>query len=548
MATAVTALNPGLRERLASSRTFAALQTDDPAVVSPWYTRMQPRWEKCRALMLGTEAIRDGMEAFLPRLEGEEDDAYNFRRVLAAVFPGFSRTIFAGVGMILVSEPTFEDMPDEVIELAEDIDARGTHWLVMVAEMILSGMIDGMDGILVDELRLSDITDISKASAAVEDSTKPLSADDAERLNLRPYMRLYKIDDIIKPIYETINGVRTLTLLSLREEVQKRVGKFGFESSFQYRVYQREPNGVITYQRYVEPAGGGARTPLGEPEVLEGWEEIQWAPFIPGLKLSEDEYLPTLTYLADLNIMHHQVQTNILNLETLGCVPTPVRIGAERDPRTQEYPVITTGPRSVIEAPWREGMPPMPFYWTSPDVAVLQPSQQTLDKIEGAMSKEGGAFLAPDPSGVESEGAKIIKGLAQRASLSMVAQGAEDTMERAFGWMARMLGVEGGSINFNREFEKPMLDSATMLAYITAVVDAGLPMRILLEAWQKGGRIDEDEDLDALEATMMANVLAAKKEKAEAAAKQAELMAKGGGQPPKPGDPAPPKPPVPVAE
>jgi hypothetical protein len=47
-----------------------------------------------------------------------------------------------------------------------------------------------------------------------------------------------------------------------------------------------------------------------------------------------------------------------------------------------------------------------------------------------------------------------------------------------------------------------------LTAYVGAVSNAGLPVRVLTEAMQLGGLITEDVDLDSLDAEMMANAAA----------------------------------------
>ena len=62
-----------------------------------------------------------------------------------------------------------------------------------------------------------------------------------------------------------------------------------------------------------------------------------------------------------------------------------------------------------------------------------------------------------------------------------------------------------------------MLDAPTLLAYVAAFRDAGFPVRLVLEAFQRGGRIPEDADLDEIEGEMIANEQAKAKQAAQEA-------------------------------
>jgi hypothetical protein len=77
-------------------------------------------------------------------------------------------------------------------------------------------------------------------------------------------------------------------------------------------------------------------------------------------------------------------------------------------------------------------------------------------------------------------------------------------------------------LTISHDFESTTMAADIMAAYVGAVRDAGLPPRILLEAWQQGGRIPEDVDLDGLEADVNAGLAAAEKQKAIERAAQLE--------------------------
>lgn len=482
--------------------------TDNPAIPHPAYWRMLRRMWFCRDLMMGTEAIRDGGTIYLPKLAAESDDDYLDRVQLAALYNGFSRVVLAGVGMLMQQEPVLsKDMPAQLKALWENVDGKGTHGAVFTADLLQSGMIDGHDGILVDYENADSATlDRSQASAAAVPG-KPLSADDEARIGLRPYWMLVKADDVIKPIYQTVKGKETLVLLIVRENVDVRSGQFGVVGMVRYRVYTNE-NGTVMYQLWETPIGAQRPVLKEPPRVVRNVQEIPWSPNRPGRKLSKVEVVPPLMDLAYMNIEHHQTKTNLLNLEKLGCVPSPVRIGAQKDDKGN-YPAITLGPRSTIEAPVIEGVP-KPFYWTSPDVAVLVPAQKTLESTEAGMGAMGMAFLAPQPRATETAEAKRLDSTAQNATLSTVGRAGQDCLEAAFGFTAQFLGVKAGSVAISSDFENLVMEPAVMMAYVAAVAEAGLPPKLLVLAWQAQGRIPDDIDPDELVSEMLANAAATK--------------------------------------
>jgi hypothetical protein len=61
---------------------------------------------------------------------------------------------------------------------------------------------------------------------------------------------------------------------------------------------------------------------------------------------------------------------------------------------------------------------------------------------------------------------------------------------------ARYMKLDGGgSITVNRDFENLTMLPEMLTAYVGAVSNAGLPIRVLLEAMQKGGLLTDSADL-----------------------------------------------------
>lgn len=465
---------------------------NDPSIPHPAYERMRPFWEKCRALMGGTQAIRDGAETYLPRLESESNESYDVRLNIAALYPGFSSVMKAAVGMLLQKPPAFgEDMPKPLVDIWENITATGVAGAVFCWDLVMSALVDGHSGIFVD---YADVANPEKVDGDTE-----------KRLGLRPYWIMFKADDIIKPVYETVNGRRRLGLLILRERVDERVGLFGIQTVSRYRVYTDQA-GVIEFQLWESRDGVSKPVLTKAPKRMTGIGRIPWSPLRAGPKISEVETRPPANDLADLNIEYHQTKTNRLNLQQLAMVPTQVRIGASPD-ADGVYPPITLGPRSTIEAPAIQGVS-QPVYWHSPDVTVLTPARESMEDTKGEMGSAGMAFLVPQARAAETATAHAIDATAQRADLSTVATGTEDCLGLAWQFTAEYMNIKAGSMTVNKDFENVIMDPTTMLAYVTAVRDAGLPIRLLLEAWLKGGRLKEGTDLDELEKEMAANMAA----------------------------------------
>lgn len=491
-----TALNPGVTE---TGRTGSDEQTADrPDIPHPAYKRMEARSKRCRALWGGTDEIREGEETYLPRLEGESDESYNYRLVLCAVSNAFKRTVKACVGLLFETRPTLgDDMPSELTTFAESVDGERKHFAVFLKELSTEALIDGHAGIVTEYPRVTDIVakNPNLVSQAAVENPSAVSADDEARLGLRPYWIKVLAEDVIKQVYSKVNGVTRLVLLIVREVSEERVGRFGLRTVKRYRVYERGADSV-TCQVWKAVSREAPAPEDQQPIVLRNLKEIPWSPLIAGEVISKVETTPPLLDLADLNIEHHQVKTEIRNLSSLACVPTIKRKGATQipdpdDPNALIFPPITLGPRNTIEVPENGDAE-----WMSPDVTVLEPHQRNLTEIKADMGAAGMAFLAPDTRAAETAEAKRLDAAAQNATLGTFASNVKDCAESAFGHAGAYMGTTGGSVTVNTDFENTVMDAQTMQAYGYLASIGKLSIETLLGALERGKRLPAGFDVD----------------------------------------------------
>lgn len=492
------------------------------------YARMQARYELCRAAHQGTDAWQALDRKVLPQMEGESDDSYEIRKQLAALHPGFEKAVDVGVGLLLEKEPTLDDdaSPD-LLTFWEDVTGDGTHGTLFCDDLVTAAMVDGEDGIFTDYTRDDDPTlDRSNASAAAVPGSE-LDAADTSALGLRPYFVLVKADEVIKAVYQTIGGVRTLVLFVRKEVVEELVEPYGVRTVTRYRAYRLKGR-TVTCDLWEKREGQQQPQQIGSTVVIQNQITIPWSPLRGGQQISKTETRPTLMALLYLVKQYHQTLTNSLSLQSLAMVPSPVRIGAQPD-ANGKYPGITWGPRNTIEAPYFQGLT-KPFYWDSPDVSVLAPAEETLTRTETLMGVASGSFLAPDKRAAETEKSKQLANRAGNATLGGMGRRLQDTLELALLHVDRFLrgpAATGCSVTVNLDFEDALMDANVIVAYVK-LVDAGYPKRLALEALQIGGRIKPDANLDELEAEWERELAARNAAKAMEAALQRETDGENG--------------------
>ncbi len=511
---------------LATRSTVDSLDSTVPTIETPAYQRSLARWERCRDVYQGTEAIRAATTDYLPQYAGETEALYEARSTISALFNGYARTVAAAVGMLTEPEPVLgDDMPEQLVAMWENVNGDGMHGAVFTRRLAAAGMVDGYAGILTEYPRPDDPSiDRSRASSEAAlrlETGGDLNAGDQAALGLRPYFILVRADEVL-PIYETVNGRRTLVMLIWRHGVTVRRGRFGLETVARYNVYELV-NGAVWYERWTEASQGGTPVLDEGPTLMRGLSGIPWSPFAAGDELGEHEYKPTLLDLADMNLTHHRIATGRLSLIEQACVVTPVRVGCPPD-EEGNYPQLILGPSNTIEVPATAGVS-TPVYYLAPPVEALNPAREALQDCKAEMGAMGAAFLAPQLV-QETAAAKRMDKSAEAASIGSVARALKDCLESAFAFAAQYIKQPAGSITTNSEFAGEGVSEGYLAVCVKAFQEGALTLEELRHVIQTGELPEGFDSADEAILTELAAQTAAK-----AAQKELELAAQQQSQP-----------------
>jgi hypothetical protein len=234
--------------------------------------------------------------------------------------------------------------------------------------------------------------------------------------------------------------------------------------------------------------------------------------------------------VAWANLAHWQLSTNLRFYRDLCAFPQPLVIGDFADQMAGQVALpgrLKLGPAVAIHLKG-EGAS---FDWKAPPTEAFGPLENGVKEKLEQIGQMGMSFLVSDTRAAETAEAKRLDATAENSTLATAAQGIEDAINLALEIHAWYLGIEKAGapvMTINKDFENTAMDSQTMVAYVDAVVRAGLPPRTLLEAWQQGGRLPADADTEELEREMMAGMAAREereRQEAEARAAQGEMAA-----------------------
>jgi hypothetical protein len=214
--------------------------------------------------------------------------------------------------------------------------------------------------------------------------------------------------------------------------------------------------------------------------------------------------------VAWANLAHWQLSTSLrFNSEVAGFAQ-PTVIGSLVADATSGLQKLEIGPLVSVQVEAGGD-----FKWVEPAGTGLERlALLVLEKLR-QIAALGVSFLMTDTRAAETAEAKRLDAAAENATLATAATGIQDAINLALEIHAWYLGIEkvgAPVLTISHDFESTTMAADIMQAYIAGMKE-GIPPRVLLEAWQQGGRIKEDEDLDKLESEINAGIAASEKQK-----------------------------------
>lgn len=390
------------------------------------YQRRKPDWDRTRALLRGTSAMRSAGQAYLPKFRQETESDYQTRLNATVLHAGFASIVRTMSSLPFGEKVIYhEDIP-EVIRgrmdtskvgrggWIEDIDLAGTHCSIFMARTFRLGIAHGSAHILVDK--------------------PPTEARNlAESRRERPKWLRIPPWSLLDARKEIVGGQLRYTYVKLDESIG-------------------EGNRIVRRIREIEP--GEWR--LFEAEPGRPWEMVAsgaydmpyvtMASFIPVADDDED-YTSHFTgpspleNVAHLNVTHWQSSSDQRNALTFGRFAILALTGVS------EASQFLIGPRTVLTLP--EGATASLI---EPTGAGIANGERDLKALEEAMEAEGIRLLIRRPGNVTAT-AVAADETKDQSDLEAMTRMFEDVAEQALAFTAEWAELpDGGSISLNRDF------------------------------------------------------------------------------------------------
>lgn len=449
------------------------------ATASKAQAAMASASDMIRTLVGGTPAMRKAKETYLPKNEVESTEAYTARVKRSVLFNATGKTVADMTGKVFNKPVVLEkDVPEQLVAFAENIDLTGRHLNVFAKDVFEDSLQTGIGYIYVDMPPA-----VQRADGA------PATLQDEQQAGIRPYLTFIPMERLIGWKSELIAGVETLTQIRIKECVSEPDGDFLEKEVEQIRVV--EPGKWTTYRKSAD------KTKQDEwvkhlDGLIVGPKAIPLAP----VYVNRKEFMqgkPPLAKIAELNVAHWQLDSDITNIMHVANVPILVLAGFSTDDQ------IKIGSAEAI----RSSSADAKVTYTEHSGAAIGTAMKRLESLEFQMQTMGLQLLIPQPGGKTATG-ETLDNAKENSPLAMMARALQDALEQAFGFMAEFAGVQwdrkaakkdqGGSIVVNTDFGVQAGASQDAQMLLDAVNNGKIDKETFWFEWKRRGILSDSFD------------------------------------------------------
>ena len=416
------------------------------------YQRMANFWGLIEDLKEGTYKIRSEHRKYLQQEPRETDDAYDTRLSRSTVVPYLQRIEKMLSGMLVRKPVRLDDVSDLVREQLFDVDLEGNDlnvWLYQTARTAISF---GHVGILVDA---------------------PKEGDKA-----RPYWVTYEPKDILGWRTEIQEGVRVLTQLRLLERVVEADGKYGEKLITQIRVLEQG-----SYQIHRKNNKGEYK--LFDEGEMSIKDKIPFSVAYSN-RVAQFESRSPLYDIAELNLKHYQIQSDLDNILHISSVPLLAVFGY---PNADE---ITSGPNEALSLP-----PESRLEYVAPSGDSYDSQFKRLEDIEHQINTLSLAAVLGQKLVGETAEAKRIDRSQNDSTMMVLAQQMQDLIDNCLKYHSEYLNEPNAGSSFvNRDFVTARLEPQEIQSLLQLFTAGTISQKTLLDQLSSGEILGDDFDVE----------------------------------------------------
>jgi hypothetical protein len=440
----------------------------------PEYTRLRKRWQRCRDVVAGGDAIKAAGTIYLPRLTKQDDTSYEAYKNRALFFNATWRTIAGLSGMMFRKEPSVE-FPETASEMLEDVTMSGLSMTNFAQSLVFDILTCGRVGVLVDY-----------PPETLSDRTRA----EAETLNLRPYLKQYAPETIYNWKTEWRTNRTQLVQVRLKETVEIPSGKPYDNPTVEdrYRILELI-NGTYSVRVYKYEEKTDTDVLLSEFSPLVNGKPLEHIPFyfLNSNDTTPNIDEPPLIDLVDANIAHYRVDADYKHGLHFTGLPTPYISGYTRQEDEADLYIGSTVawifPDTQAKASFLE--------FTGTGLKTLETAQ---DRLEQQMAILGARMLAADKKSAETAEAAQIHRAGEQSVLAAIANTLSIGLTVALKMMATWAGLDDAKvdISINREFMPESMTPQELTALVSSWQSGAISKETLFTKLQQGDIIQSD--------------------------------------------------------
>ena len=411
------------------------------------YALMLSYWEMMDDSVSSQTKIHEKGTTYLPKLDEMTDDQYE-AYVKRACFPMYTKhSLSTFVGMVMRKDPLLTNITSEY---KDNVDGSGMNLNSYLKKLVKKFLLHG---------RVASFVDYGK----------------------RPKVLMYDAYSIINWKTDVIDDVEQLTLVVLRETVQKEIDEFVSTDTYRYRVLSLKDN--IYTQRIFDNDG----VLLEKTTPTANYKPLNFIPIV--IHGGVDVQYPPLLTIAEQNFSYYMLDADYKHGLHFIALPTPYVTGVDPD---DENAPKSVGPSKLWYLPLeaRAGM----LEFTGAGIqAISNALQEVYDTIVVLSSR----ILAPPTSQNETATAANIRNAGETASLAEIIGTTSSEMSVVLGYMENWGKVTPDvKIEINTDFIPITLSGADVASYVSSYLKGGMSFYTLFETLKKGEIQEGDRKIE----------------------------------------------------